>query len=72
MATEKTSGTDEVRLESADPNINHLQEVDIRDKGLNNANLEATAQEHKVGVWEGFMTYKRAAFWSIRKKSSYG
>jgi SP family general alpha glucoside:H+ symporter-like MFS transporter len=65
MATEKETGNSDIRLESVDPSISHLQEVDIHDKSLNNANIEATAHEHKLSVWQGFKTYKRAAFWSI-------
>lgn len=65
--TQTTSAGDDLRIESATPGLNHLQDVDLHDKALNTAALEATAEEHSYGVWEGFKTYKRAAFWSIGK-----
>jgi SP family general alpha glucoside:H+ symporter-like MFS transporter len=63
--TQTTSGQEDMRIESADPGLNHLQDVSLHDKALNTAALEATVEEHSYGVWEGFKTYKRAAFWSI-------
>lgn len=64
MATEKTDG--DLQVESAEPSINRLHNVDLSDKTLNAGAIEATAQEHSVGFIQGFKTYKRAAFWSIR------
>jgi SP family general alpha glucoside:H+ symporter-like MFS transporter len=67
MATEKVTGDSDLRIESANPDINRLHNVDIADKTLNAGAMEATAQEHSMGFVQGFKTYKRAAFWSIRK-----
>lgn len=68
MASEKR--VDEPHVESAEPHVNRLQDVDISDKNLNSSALEATAQEHSVGFIQGFKTYKKAAFWSFRKSLS--
>lgn len=67
MATEKRVGADELHVESTDHGLDHFKNVDIHDKSLNNGALEATAEEHSMGVWQAFKTYKRAAIWSIRK-----
>lgn len=64
MATEKSDG---LRVESAEPDVNRLQNVDLADKTLNASAVEATAEEHSVGFIQGMKTYKKAAFWSIRK-----
>ncbi|KAH6885299.1 general substrate transporter [Thelonectria olida] len=63
MATEKT-GADHIN-QIDDGGLDHLKNVDLHDKGLANAALDATAQEHSYGVIQGLKTYKRAAFWSI-------
>lgn len=65
MATDKRTPGDDIQAESNDFGIDHLKNVDINDKTLNNGALEATAQEHSMGVFQAFKTYKRAAFWSI-------
>ncbi|KAH7316758.1 general substrate transporter [Stachybotrys elegans] len=65
MASDNKAGATEIELESGAPGVNHLQDVDLHDKGLNSSAQEATAQEHNVGVWQGFKTYRRAAMWSI-------
>ena len=67
MATDKRTGEIQPHVESTDAGLDHLKNVDLHDKTLNNEALEATVDEHSYGVWEGFKTYKRAAFWSIRK-----
>ena len=69
MATEKTGSAvdNDLHIEAADAGVTHFQDVDIHDKALNNAALEATIHEHNVGIWQGLKTYRRAAFWSIRK-----
>ncbi|KAJ3535346.1 hypothetical protein NM208_g7169 [Fusarium decemcellulare] len=67
MATEKRAGDRDLQIESTDQGLDHLKDVDLHDKVLANDALEATAQEHSFGVIQGFKTYKRAAFWSIRK-----
>lgn len=64
MVNEKRS---ELAVEAAEPDINRLQNVDLNDKTLNASAVEATADEHKVGFIQGMKTYKKAAFWSIRK-----
>lgn len=62
-----TTGQGDLNIETADQHrLEHLQEVSIDDKALNTAALEATVEEHHLGVWQAFKTYKRAAFWSIR------
>lgn len=66
MTSEKRADADDLHVESADPGVARLQDVDIHDKQLNNGALEATAQEHSIGVWQAFKTYRRAAIWSIR------
>lgn len=66
MASEKKGADDGIHIESAGTRIEHLKDVDLHDKTLANEALEATAQEHSFGVIQGFKTYKRAAFWSIR------
>ncbi|KAM0562954.1 hypothetical protein ACHAPJ_001797 [Fusarium lateritium] len=65
MATDKRTGEIQPHVESTDAGLDHLKNVDLHDKTLNNEALEATVDEHSYGVWEGFKTYKRAAFWSI-------
>lgn len=34
---------------------------------LNEEAAHATAAEHSLGLWQALKTYKRAAFWSVRK-----
>jgi SP family general alpha glucoside:H+ symporter-like MFS transporter len=65
MATEK-SGADHIN-QIDDGGLDHLKNVDLHDKVLANAALDATAQEHSYGVIQGLKTYKRAALWSICK-----
>ncbi|CAM1506200.1 Fc.00g058410.m01.CDS01 [Cosmosporella sp. VM-42] len=65
MASEKRTPADDLRVESAGDALDHLKNVDLHDKTLNNEALQATVQEHSFGVIQGFKTYKRAAFWSI-------
>lgn len=36
-------------------------------KYLNEEAALATANEHSLGLWQALKTYKRAAFWSVRK-----
>jgi len=63
----KAAAAGDIQLESADPGLNHLKDVDLGDKGLNNGAFEATAQEHSMGFVQALKTYKRAAFWSARE-----
>jgi len=63
MATEKAV-VDTIHLE-AHGETHRLQNVGLRDAHLAIAALEGAAQEHSMGVFEAFKTYKRAAFWSI-------
>ncbi|KAI5467916.1 general substrate transporter [Mariannaea sp. PMI_226] len=63
MAIENKAGPD--HIESSDAGLDHLKNVDIHDKALTNAALDATAHEHSVSILQGFKTYKRAALWSI-------
>jgi SP family general alpha glucoside:H+ symporter-like MFS transporter len=65
MASEKRT---DIGIEAAEPDINRLQNVDLADKTLNASAVEATADEHSVGFIQGMKTYKKAAFWSIRKQ----
>ncbi|KAM0201239.1 hypothetical protein ACHAPA_002411 [Fusarium lateritium] len=65
MATRKESGEINPHVESTDAGLDHLKNVGLHDKALANEALEATADEHSYGVWQGFKTYKRAAFWSM-------
>ncbi|KAF5242265.1 hypothetical protein FANTH_8713 [Fusarium anthophilum] len=65
MVAEKQSGEIQPHVESTDAGLDHLKNVDLHDKALANEALEATADEHSFTVWQGFKTYKRAAFWSI-------
>lgn len=67
MSTDQKTGPSDLHVESADPDVNRLQNVDLSDKTLNAGAMEATAQEHSMGFVQGFKTYKRAAFWSIRE-----
>jgi SP family general alpha glucoside:H+ symporter-like MFS transporter len=62
---EKHSTPSDIQVESAEPGVQHFQDVDLHDKGLNNEAHEANAQEHSVGLMEGLKTYRRAAFWAI-------
>ncbi|KAK3326086.1 general substrate transporter [Apodospora peruviana] len=57
--------TGDAQIEKADPGLDHLQHATIHDKALNNGALEATVQEHSIGLLEGLKTYKRACFWSM-------
>lgn len=71
MAEKRTNVSDlQVESAGAGAGLDHLQDVDIHDKTLNNEAMEATAHEHSIGFVQGFKTYKRAAFWSIRKSRS--
>lgn len=65
MTTRKDSGEINPHVESTDAGLDHLKNVNLHDKALANEALEATADEHSYTVWQGFKTYKRAAFWSI-------
>ncbi|KAF4446995.1 putative alpha-glucoside transport protein [Fusarium austroafricanum] len=65
MVAEKQSGEINPHVESTDAGLDHLKNADLHDKALANEALEATADEHSYGVWQGLKTYKRAAFWSI-------
>ncbi|KAK7409340.1 hypothetical protein QQX98_008464 [Neonectria punicea] len=65
MATGKQG--DDIHVEATDGGLDHLKDVDLHDKALANGALEATAQEHSIGVLQAFKTYKRAAFWSMRR-----
>lgn len=38
-------------------------------KFLNEEAAQATAAEHSLTLWQALKTYKRAAFWSVRKSS---
>lgn len=67
MATDK--GVDPIHLE-AYGGLSHLKNAGLRDASLAGGALEGAAQEHSMGVWQGLKTYKRAAFWSIRKSSN--
>ena len=67
MATEKQGGAPELQIETTDNGLDHLKDVDLHDKTLNTEAHQATAQEHSFGVFQALKTYKRAAFWSIRK-----
>ena len=62
----ETKEQSETRIENAEGDLKHLENVDIHDKALNVSALEATAQEHSIGFVQGFKMYKRAAFWSFR------
>lgn len=63
----RRGANDDIQVETASPNLEHLDDVDLHDKALNVGAQEATAQEHSIGFIQGFKTYKRAAFWSIRE-----
>ncbi|KAH7013666.1 general substrate transporter [Ilyonectria destructans] len=66
MSSEKKVGGDDIHhAEISDGGLDHLKNVDLHDKVLANGALEATTQEHSLGVLQAFKTYKRAAFWSI-------
>ncbi len=69
--TEKVAATsgDQVEIERATPNLDStgLHNASLDDKALNISALAGTEAEHSYGVISGFKTYKRAAFWSIRK-----
>jgi MFS transporter, SP family, general alpha glucoside:H+ symporter len=63
----KASAACDLKLERADPGLNHLQDVNLGDKALNNDAFEAKAQEHGMGFVQAMKTYKRVAFWSARE-----
>ncbi|KAL6404975.1 hypothetical protein AUP68_11814 [Ilyonectria robusta] len=66
MSSEKKVGGDDIHhAEISDAGLDHFKNVDLHDKVLANGALEATTQEHNLGVLQAFKTYKRAAFWSI-------
>lgn len=71
MASEKRN-TDDIHLEHSEPDLKHLENVNLHDKALNVGAMEATAQEHSVGFIQGFKMYKKAAMWSFRKSLPYG
>lgn len=71
MASEKRNNPDAIHLEQSEPDLKHLENVNIHDKALNVSAMEATAQEHSVGFIQGFKMYKKAAMWSFRKSSPY-
>lgn len=39
-------------------------------KFLSEEAAQATAAEHSLGLWQALKTYKRAAFWSVRKSTT--
>ena len=59
---------DSIHLE-AYGGLSHLKDAGLHDAALAGGAFEGAAQEHSMGVWQGLKTYKRAAFWSIRKLS---
>ncbi|KAK4448053.1 major facilitator superfamily domain-containing protein [Podospora aff. communis PSN243] len=60
----KAAAASALQLERADLALDHLQDVNLGDKALNDGAFEATAQEHNMGFVQAMKTYKRAAFWS--------
>jgi hypothetical protein len=67
MATKKRDEQADLRIEDAEQNLKHLEDVNLHDKALNASAREATAQEHSIGFIQGFKMYKRAAMWSFRE-----
>lgn len=70
MAT-TDKGADPIHLE-AYGGLSHLKDAGLHDATLASGAFEGATQEHSVGVWQGLKTYKRAAFWSIRKLHQFG
>ena len=68
MATDK-GALDSIHLEAAG-GIEHLKDVGLRDATLAGGALEGAVHQHSVGVFQALKAYKRAAFWSIRKKTA--
>lgn len=66
MADTGKPAPEDLHVETTDEGLSHLHNAGLHDKALANAALEATVQEHNIGVFQAFKTYKRAAFWSIR------
>ncbi len=69
MATGKGTA-DAIHLE-AHGGIERLKDVGLHDATLANSALEGAAQEHSMGVMQALKTYKRAAFWSVRRSSHH-
>ncbi|KAH7161236.1 general substrate transporter [Dactylonectria macrodidyma] len=66
MSNEKKLGGDHIdHADINDGGLDHLKNVDLHDKQLANNALEATTQEHNLGVFQALKTYRRAAMWSI-------
>lgn len=68
MATDK-GGVDTLHLE-AHGGLERLKDAHLHDAVLASGAIEGAAQEHATGVFQALKTYKRAAFWSIRKYST--
>jgi MFS transporter, SP family, general alpha glucoside:H+ symporter len=48
---------------------NVLNNASLDDKLLNEEARQGTVSEHSLSLWQALKTYKKAAFWSIRKHS---
>lgn len=68
MVTDKDQvPSHDLSVEKGSYSIQHLNDVSLQDKALNNGALAATVNEHSTGLWQSLKTHKRAALWSIRK-----
>jgi SP family general alpha glucoside:H+ symporter-like MFS transporter len=54
-------------LEKGAPEYTKFGDADLHDKVLNAEARQATDAEHNLTFLQALKTYKRAAFWSIRK-----
>lgn len=60
IVNSKESGPDHIDEKGVAPDFTSA-------KYLNHEAAQATANEHSLGLWQALKTYKRAAFWSVRK-----
>lgn len=66
-AISKEQGATSSQVEKGTPEYTKFNQVDLHDKVLNSEARQATANEHALTFIQAVKTYKRAAFWSIRK-----
>lgn len=71
MAAE-TTRQQSAEAEKGQLDYTQFDQAGLDDKVLNEEAREATAAEHNLTFVQAMKTYKRAAFWSIRKCSREG
>lgn len=60
-------GFSSAQVEKGTLDYTKFNQADLHDKVLNSEAKQATANEHSLSLTQALKTYKKAAFWSIRK-----